>query len=153
MANNRLARPYFERPSGFRWPLGFAARRSLGKYHTGGTWSYTFNTVGGITRRSHRLIGGTWHGESAITYRVRRGNGSFGSKDREIYQDQYPYFIPSSINNSQGAAARTALATAVYNWKNVLTEEQKIAYNKRATRGLRMSGFNIYIREYIKANT
>jgi hypothetical protein len=152
MANNRLARPYFERPANFRWPLGLAARRTLGKYHTGGTWHYVPHTVGGITRLSHYLTGETWVGTNAIIYRVRRGNGYFGSKAYERYQDQYSYFVPSSINNIQGAAARSALATAVYNWQNVLTEAQKIAYNKRATKGLRMSGYNLYLREYIKAN-
>jgi len=108
--------------------------------------------VGGATRLSHYLTGEAWNGDNAITYRVRRGNGYFGSKANERYQDQYPYFIPSSINNIQGAPARVALATAVSNWQNVLTEEEKIEYNKRAARGLRMSGYNLYIREYVRAN-
>ena len=157
MANARLARPYWVTPSGFRIPLGFAARRTIGKSHTGGTWHYVSHTIGDVTRKSHYLTDETWITTGAVIYRVRRGNGYFGSEFHKIYQDQYPYFVPSSINNPQGAAARSALATAVANWQGTgpdpLTEAQKIEYNKRATKGLHMSGYNLYIREYIKANT
>ncbi len=152
MANNRVARHYWAKPSGFRIPLGLAAHGTIGKYHTGGAWVYDSHTVGGITRKSHYLTGETWIITGAKIYRVRRGNGYWGSKVGEIYKDQYTYFIPASINNIQGAPARAALATAVLNWQTVLTEAQKIEYNKRATRGLRMSGYNLYIREYVRAH-
>jgi len=87
-----------------------------------------------------------------VTFRGRRGNGYFGAVLGVFYQDKYKYFIPSSINNPQGAAARTAFATAVSNWKNVLTLPEKKDYNKRATWYRKMSGYNLYIREYVKAN-
>ena len=87
-----------------------------------------------------------------IIFRVRRGNGHQGAKLGKVYQDRYDYFVPSSINNVESAAIRTLLATAVSNWQNVLTPEQKQVYNKRATKGLRMSGYNLYIREYININ-
>jgi hypothetical protein len=89
---------------------------------------------------------------NSIIFRVRPGNGYFGSQVGEIYQDQYPYFVPSSINNPQGAASRTAFATAVHNWKNVLTDEEKAVYHKRAVRRGKMSGYNLYIGEYVEAN-
>ena len=152
MANNKLARPYITTIAGQRIPLGFAARRTLFKYHTGGTWHYIPHTVGGVTRLSHYLTGETWHGEKAIIFRVRRWYKKWDPESHEIVQDQYPYFVPSSINNTQGAPARNALATAVSNWQSVLTEAQKIEYNKRATKGLRMSGYNLYIREYVREN-
>jgi len=156
MANNKLARPYITTIDGQRIPLGFAARRTLFKYHTGGTWHYVPHTVGGVTRWSHYLTGETWVGTNAIIFRVRRWYKKWDPTSHEIIQDQYPYFVPSSINNIQGAAARSALATAVHNWQGTgpdpLTETQKIEYNKRATKGLRMSGYNLYIREYVKAN-
>ena len=88
----------------------------------------------------------------ALIFRVRRGNGYFGSKLGDVYQDKYKYFAPWPNGNPAAATARTALATAVSNWKNVLTAEQKADYNKRATRGLKMSGYNLYIREYVRAN-
>lgn len=88
-----------------------------------------------------------------ITFRVRRGNGHQGSVAGKLYQDKYPYFVPTSINNTEGQPARDALSTAVHNWQSVLTDEQKASYHKRAQNGLRMSGYNVYIRDYILANT
>jgi len=85
-----------------------------------------------------------------IIFRIRRGNGYFGSKLGVRYQDKYRYVVPSSINNPQGQTARDKLKQAVYNWKNVLTEEEKKRYNERATKNYNMSGYNLYIREYIK---
>lgn len=87
-----------------------------------------------------------------VIFRVRRGNGYAGSVAGIAYQDKYKYVVPSSINNPQSDSVRALYATAVSNWKNVLTDEQKAIYNKRATKGLKMSGYNLYIREYINAN-
>lgn len=87
------------------------------------------------------------------TFRVRRGNGYYNSIAGVEYQDQYIYFVPSSINNPEGQDARDALTAAVSNWQG-LTDAQKKIYNNRASRGgLRMPGYNLYIREYILANT
>jgi hypothetical protein len=83
------------------------------------------------------------------TYRMRRGNGYYGSIDGEIYQDKYTYFVPGSINNVESAAYRTLLTNAVAYWKNTLSAAQKKEYNRRATHGLRMSGYNLFIREVI----
>ena len=86
------------------------------------------------------------------TFRVRRGNGFYNSKIGTRYQDQYIYFVPVSINNPEGQAARNALTTAVSNWQGFSTEQKKV-YNKRAmSRGNMMSGFNLYVGEYIKVN-
>lgn len=101
-------------------------------------------------------IRGTIKGDGVSTFstifRIRRGNGHQGSKIGERYQDKYNYFIPTSINNPQGQAARDALTTAVSNWKNVLTAAEKAKYNKIATRRGGLTGFNLYVGEYIKAN-
>ena len=87
-----------------------------------------------------------------VIFRVRRGNGFVGAVIGKQYQDKYKYFVPSSINNIQGQPARDALTTAVSNWKNVLTDSEKAEYNKRAMIKGGLSGYNIYIGEYIKAN-
>jgi hypothetical protein len=107
-----------------------------------------------------RTIGGVEQGFAIrgsigdrVTFRGRRGNGYFGALLGRFYQDKYKYFIPSSINNPEGAAARAAFATAVSNWKNTLTNEEKADYNKRAMQRGKLSGYNLYIREYVKANT
>lgn len=85
-------------------------------------------------------------------FRVMRGNGSAGTKLGHIYQHKYGYVVPSSINNAEGQPARDLLTTAVDNWKTVLSAVEKKEYNDRANKGLHMSGYNLYIREYIRAN-
>jgi len=85
-------------------------------------------------------------------YRVRPGNGYYNAILGEVYQDKYAYFVPSSINNAEGQAARNALTTAVSNWQG-FSAAVKRAYDIRAQRArLRMSGYNLYIREYVRAN-
>lgn len=87
-----------------------------------------------------------------VIFRVRRGNGYYGAVAGMEYQDKYKYFVPDSINNSESDGVRSLLSQAVSNWKIILTDEQKKDYNTRAKRFKYMSGFNLYIREYIKAN-
>lgn len=88
-----------------------------------------------------------------IIFRCRRGNGFIGSIKGKFYQDKYKYFVPQSINNPEGQAARDALRQAVYNWKNVLTAEQKAAYNKKGAARGNLQGYSVYVGEYIKANS
>jgi len=83
------------------------------------------------------------------TFRVRRGNGHYGAILGHIYQDKFTLVIPSSINNPEGEPYRTLLRNAVAYWKNTLSAAEKKEYDRRATHGLRMSGYNLFIREYI----
>lgn len=87
-----------------------------------------------------------------VIFRIRPGNGHAGAIAGVVYQDKYKYVVPSSINNSQSDSVRALFATAVSNWQSVLTTDQKTAYNKRALKSMHMSGYNLYIREYIQAN-
>lgn len=150
-STKKTPRPYITTSRGQRIPLGFAARKTLGKYSTGGTRIYSTHIVGGRLYRSHDIKGETWHGENAITFRVRRWYKKWNPSSREVVQDQYPYWIPSSINNPEGAASRTALAQAVLNWQTVLTEAEKIEYNRRASEKKGKFGYHLYISEYIKS--
>jgi hypothetical protein len=86
-----------------------------------------------------------------VIYRIRPGNGHAGSKTGVFYQDKYKYFVPSSINNEEGAAARTALANAVAAWKE-LEQSEKESYNIRADRIGNLSGYNLFIKEQILEN-
>jgi len=85
-----------------------------------------------------------------LTFRVRRGNGFYGSIQGARYQDRFAYTVPSSINNIQSSPYRTHWAAAVYKWKNGLTDEERKAYNDKATHRLQMSGFNLFMRLAMK---
>jgi len=82
-------------------------------------------------------------------FRCRRGNGFFGSVAGKHYQDKYPYFVPSSINNTESDAQRALLAAGVSYWKNTLSAEEQAEYNKKASRNYRMSGYNLFMREVL----
>jgi len=84
------------------------------------------------------------------TFRVRQGNGYYESLLGETYQDQYDYFVPSSINNTESEPYRRQWIAAIHKWKYDLTDNEKEAYNKRTLKGLRMSGYNLFIREAMK---
>lgn len=87
-----------------------------------------------------------------IIFRVQPGNGFAGSKIGTNYQHKYKYFVPSSINNPQGQHARDVLKQAVLNWQTIITPEQKKEYNRIGASGLKMSGYNVYIRDYMRQN-
>ena len=87
-----------------------------------------------------------------VTYRVRTGNNNYGAPLGKPIQDKYPYTVSDPTASHCPDAAKSALATAVSNWKNVLTPEQKKAYNKRAGKKRFLSGYNLYVGEYVEAN-
>lgn len=97
--------------------------------------------VGNGIRRS---IAGT------VTYQVRRGNGFYGAIDGEIYQDKKILVVPSSINNTQSEPYRRQWIAAVHKWIYDLTAAQKNSYQRRASHGLQMSGYNLFMREAMK---
>lgn len=82
-----------------------------------------------------------------VIFRVRRGNGYAGAIAGVAYQDKYGYIVPSSINNPESTPYRTHWKAAVDYWQNILTVEEKREYNYQATRGLRMSGYNLFMRK------
>jgi len=86
-------------------------------------------------------------------FRVRPGNGYFGAKAGKHYQDQYAFFVPSSINNIEGQPARDALKAGVLAWQALTTAQKKVYKHRASARGLRMAGYHLYMREYIKGHT
>jgi hypothetical protein len=124
-----------------------------------GNWARFGQRKFGTSDRGHKFFGNTILGflirrqiGHTLIYRVRRGNGYYGSALGQLIQDKYAYFVPSSINNAQGQTARNALAQATLNWQTVLTEEQKAEYNRRAMIKSGLSGYNLYVGEYVEAN-
>lgn len=87
-----------------------------------------------------------------IIFRIQPGTGYKGTEIGKQYQYKYKYVVPSSINNPQGQPARDVLKQAVLNWQTIITPAQKKAYNYIGSNGLRMSGYNVYVRDYMRAN-
>ena len=58
-----------------------------------------------------------------------------------------PYYIPINPRTPIQQAWRSVFAQAIFAWQQ-LTKEEKMAYNERA-KGKRMSGYNLFIREYL----
>ena len=85
-------------------------------------------------------------------YRVRRGNGAYGSNASIRYQDRYGYVVPSSINNPEGADARLALAQAVLNWQTALSAMEKAEWNRKAMQKGKTTGYAMYVGSYIREN-
>lgn len=84
-------------------------------------------------------------------FRVRPGNGAYGAVLGEVYQDQYAYVLPTGYATANVGPARNAFIIAVSNWQG-FTPTQKEVYNHRAeSQNLHMSGFNLYIGEYVRA--
>lgn len=83
-------------------------------------------------------------------YRLRPGNGHYGSVLHEIYQDKYTYFVPPSINNANGEPYRAMLRAAVAHWQYALTADEKAEYNRLATHVQHMSGYNLFLRQALK---
>jgi len=110
--------------------------------------------IGTIHNRIYKgiIIGITIRGQIGKDkiFRFRRGNGYYNSLRGTQYQDQFDYFVPPSINNVESDPYRAQLTAAVVKWKFGLTETEKKEYNKRATRSLRMSGYNLFMREAMK---
>lgn len=84
------------------------------------------------------------------TFRVRRGAGFPNIPKGDVYQDQYTYFAPTSINNATSDPRRRQWAAAVDKWKTGLTPAEKATYNKRIHSASHMSGYNLFMREAMK---
>ena len=84
------------------------------------------------------------------TFRVRKGTGYIAGDEKDFYQDQYAYFLPTGYATANVGPYRQQWIAAVHKWKFDLTAAQKQEYNVRASKGLRMSGFNLFMREAMK---
>ena len=90
-------------------------------------------------------------GQSRI-YRIRRGNGLYGAELGEVYQDNYTYFVPSSITHANGNTSRTCFTNAVATW-HTLSDSEKDHYDHLAMfSGKPLSGFNLFISRYMVKN-
>ena len=110
--------------------------------------------IGTINNRTYGgiILGVAIRGSIAKTktFRFRRGNGSYNAKLGTFYQDQYDYFLPTGYATANVGGARQQWIAAVHKWRYDLTAAQKESYNIRASKGLRMTGFNLFMREAMK---
>jgi len=74
--------------------------------------------------------------------------GSFVFYRRKKTQCVRVYVVPGNPNTPSQRCTRTTFADAVKSWQS-LTAEEQYKYTRKA-RGSRMSGYNLYISEYIK---
>ena len=87
-----------------------------------------------------------------VIFQTVRGNGYYGSVQGKEYQTIKKYFVPSSINNAEGQHARDVFTAAIAAWQG-LAAATKIWWNNEVKRlRLVMSGYNLYIRTYMKDN-
>ncbi|MCK4794933.1 MAG: hypothetical protein KAV87_64990 [Desulfobacteraceae bacterium] len=86
-----------------------------------------------------------------VIYRVRKGNGYVGSTVGRTYQDRYRYFVPTTIMHPNGNASRATFALAIAAWKN-LSAEEKQKYSATATRRGGLTGYNLFVSNYMKEN-
>ena len=80
------------------------------------------------------------------TYRVRRGNGEYGSVLGEKYQDTMNYYTPTNPQTAPQQANRTHFTDYVV-LALALTEEQKQPYIERAKKRGGQSWFSQYMSE------
>ncbi len=59
------------------------------------------------------------------------------------------HVVPLDPKTPAQLTQRGRMAAAVADWR-LLTAADRTAYNRRASRSYRMTGFNLYIREHIK---
>lgn len=84
-------------------------------------------------------------------FRVRHGNGFYGSTLGELIQDKFNYVVPGSINNSEGSYARDFLREAVLAWQ-ALSESAKNVWRAKEKSCRGTTGYALFISDYIKRN-
>jgi len=82
------------------------------------------------------------------TYRIRHGNGHYGSIQGQKYQDTMIYYTTPNPRTVDQQANRTKFTDAMAG-AMALTEEQRIPYKTQAKKEGRVTWFNIFIREYM----
>jgi hypothetical protein len=87
-----------------------------------------------------------------VIFRIRWGNGFFGSVLGQVYQDKFKYFVPPSINNPQGQPARDAMKNGNIVWYS-LPAEEKAEWNLRAAKLSKpLPGRIFFLKQYIRSN-
>jgi len=109
-----------------------ASIATRGKF--GSTAGVGFARCGNARCGSSKLYGGI--------YQRKRTNEGYRTSRMRAYRPTNPQTVPQELTRSN-------FADAMSSWGG-LTPEEQAPYNKRARR-LKMSGYNLYVREYLQA--
>lgn len=141
-------------------PIGQGIRGKLGKpfgYGEGEYGSTKYGEVQEFVGKGEYGVGSygeTEYGDVldfAGIYQIRHHRTKFlvkGEKETgELYIRKSKFYIPSNPKTESQQSRRSIFADGVSGWQS-LSEDEKNIYRKKAE-GLRMSGFNFYMREYL----
>lgn len=126
-------------------------RKRLGKFNQLGMIQLGFSNLGASDIFFDRsplgifVLGGSILGDLILLsgiYRTDNVSGYTRYYREPYYITRNPRYEPQQIN-------RQKFADAIIGWQG-LTDEQKAIYNKRVEK-LQMSGYNLYIKEYMYA--
>jgi hypothetical protein len=129
--------------------FSFIAKKKFGQFNQYGTSQYGWSHYGDEdiwfikTEFGTASYGVDRYGDAFILSGIYRTDSVKG------YLTYYrePYYIPKNPRTAAQQAWRSVFAGAVSAWHE-LTPEEKAAYNENA-KGKRMSGYNLFIREYL----
>ena len=120
--------------------FSLSAKKCVGRYREFGCSMYGATKFGASPVKVSLIDGSEL--EVSGVYQKRHSAG------RSIFVRERFYF-PANPNTPAQLQTRQNIRSAVASWQE-LTDEQKAVYNERA-KGLSMSGYNLYIRDYIKS--
>ena len=144
-------------------PFGQSIRQRLGK-----PFEYGEREMGSIKygeiiepvgpgQHGIRIYGETDYGDAfafAGIYQVRHhriGYLTLGEKETgELYVRRSKFYVPKNPNSEAQQSKRSIFTAGVLSWQS-LSEDEKNIYRERAE-GLEMSGFNLFLSEYLLNN-
>lgn len=88
----------------------------------------------------------------AVTYRIRRGNGFYGSVAGKQYQDKYKYPPVTGLENNIPAVWKEKFAAAVAGWQALSPSEKVILQTQGTYIHPVLPGYNLFIRNYMKGS-
>lgn len=85
------------------------------------------------------------------TFRLRRGNGFYGSVEGRLYQDKYAYTNHDPTASTCPVAAKNCFAAGVAAWQ-ALSTEAKALWKKKASTKKGLFGYHLFLRNYMLEN-
>jgi hypothetical protein len=113
--------------------------------------------VGQISVYGRKIYGLSRYGQEESKIRIEEDDPIILSgifRERIIfgkrYRERLPYYVPKNPQTESQQANRQKIADGVLAWQ-ALTDNEKSVYNKK-TIGRKLSGYNLFLKEYLKSN-